>query len=68
MPPPVSELALQRAQLALQLSRLGDLRPSGGSRAEKKVVIGDGANSILALRCSHLNGRCEDYWEGPQAA
>ena len=66
MPPPVSELALQRAQLALQLSRLGDLRPSGGSRAEKKVVIG--ANSILALRCSHLNGRFEDYWEGRQAA
>jgi len=22
-----------------------------------------GANVILALRCSHLNGRFEDYWE-----
>ena len=22
-----------------------------------------GANAILALRCSHLNGRFEDYWE-----
>ena len=21
-----------------------------------------GANSIVALRCSHLNGRFEDYW------
>ena len=27
-----------------------------------------GANSILALRCSHLNGRFEDYWERRQAA
>lgn len=27
-----------------------------------------GANAILALRCSHLNGRFEDYWETPQAA
>ena len=23
----------------------------------------DGANAILALRCSYLNGRFEDYWE-----
>jgi hypothetical protein len=27
-----------------------------------------GANSILALRCSHLNGRFEDYWESRRAA
>ena len=27
-----------------------------------------GANSILALRCSHLNGRFENYWEGRRAA
>jgi hypothetical protein len=27
-----------------------------------------GANAILALRCSHLNGRFEDYWESRQAA
>jgi hypothetical protein len=27
-----------------------------------------GANSILALRCTHLNGRFEDYWEGRRAA
>jgi hypothetical protein len=27
-----------------------------------------GANTILALRCSHLNGRFEDYWEGRRAA
>jgi hypothetical protein len=28
----------------------------------------NGANAILALRCSHLNGRFEDYWESRQAA
>jgi hypothetical protein len=28
----------------------------------------NGANAILALRCSHLNGRFEDYWEGRRAA
>ena len=28
----------------------------------------NGANSILALRCAHLNGRFEDYWEGRRAA
>jgi hypothetical protein len=27
-----------------------------------------GANSIIALRCCHLNGRFEDYWESRQAA
>ena len=27
-----------------------------------------GANAILALRCSHRNGRFEDYWEGRRAA
>jgi hypothetical protein len=27
-----------------------------------------GANAILALRCSHLNGRFEDYWDGRRAA
>jgi len=27
-----------------------------------------GANAILALRCSYLNGRFEDYWEGHRAA
>ncbi len=27
-----------------------------------------GANAILALRCSHLNGRFEDYWEGRRQA
>ena len=27
-----------------------------------------GANSILALRCSYLNGRFEDYWVGRRAA
>jgi hypothetical protein len=56
---------------------------SGVIEAGCKTVIGSrlkqsgmfwtvrGANAILALRCSHLNGRFEDYWEGrrePQAA
>ena len=27
-----------------------------------------GANSILALRCAHLNDRFEDYWENRRAA
>lgn len=27
-----------------------------------------GANAILALRCSHLNGRFEDYWESRRIA
>lgn len=27
-----------------------------------------GANAVLALRCCHLNGRFEDYWEGRRAA
>jgi hypothetical protein len=27
-----------------------------------------GANAVLALRCSHLNGRLEDYWESRRAA
>jgi len=27
-----------------------------------------GANAILALRCAHLNGRLEDYWEARRAA
>ena len=27
-----------------------------------------GANAIIALRCYHLNGRFEDYWEARRAA
>jgi hypothetical protein len=27
-----------------------------------------GANAVLALRCCHLNGRFEDYWEARRAA
>lgn len=53
---------------------------SGVIEAGCKTVIGPrlkqsgmfwtvrGANAILALRCSHLNGRFEDYWEARQAA
>ena len=29
---------------------------------------GRGANAILALRCCHLNGDFEDYWEQRRAA
>jgi hypothetical protein len=48
---------------------------SGVIEAGCKTVVGSrlkqsgmfwtvrGANAILALRCSHLNGRFEDYWE-----
>jgi len=53
---------------------------SGVIEAGCKTVIGQrlkqsgmfwtvqGANSILALRCHHLNGRFEDYWESRHAA
>ena len=53
---------------------------SGVIEAGCKTVIGSrlkqsgmfwtvqGANAIIALRCCHLNGRFEDYWEGHRAA
>jgi uncharacterized protein UPF0236 len=53
---------------------------SGVIEAGCKTVIGSrlkqsgmfwtvrGANAILALRCCHLNGRMEDYWEARRAA
>jgi len=53
---------------------------SGVIEAGCKTVIGSrlkrsgmfwtvrGANSIIALRCAHLNGRFEDYWEARRAA
>ena len=53
---------------------------SGVIEAGCKTVIGtrlkrsgmfwtvQGANAILALRCCHLNGRFEDYWETRRAA
>jgi hypothetical protein len=53
---------------------------SGVIEAACKTVIGSrlkqsgmfwtvrGANAILALRCSHLNDRFEDYWEERRAA
>lgn len=53
---------------------------SGVIEAGCKTVIGHrlkqsgmfwtvkGANAIIALRCSHLNHRFEDYWESRQAA
>jgi hypothetical protein len=53
---------------------------SGVIEAGRKTVIGSrlkqsgmfwtvtGANSIIALRCCHLNGRFESYWESRRAA
>jgi hypothetical protein len=53
---------------------------SGVIEAGCKTVIGSrlkqsgmfwtvrGANAIIALRCCHLNGRLEDYWEARRAA
>ena len=53
---------------------------SGVIQAGCKTVIGSrlkqsgmrwtvrGANAIIALRCSHLNGHFEDYWENRLAA
>ena len=53
---------------------------SGVIEAGCKTVIGSrlkqsgmfwtvrGANSIIALRCCHLNGRFEDYWEARRVA
>ena len=53
---------------------------SGVIEAGCKTVIGSrlkqsgmfwtvrGANAIIALRCCHLNGRLEDYWETRRAA
>ena len=41
-----------------------------GSRLKRSGMFWTvrGANAILALRCSHLNGRFEDYWEARRAA
>jgi len=53
---------------------------SGVIEAGCKTVIGsrlkqsgmfwtvDGANAIIALRCCHLNGRIENYWEARRAS
>jgi hypothetical protein len=53
---------------------------SGVIEAGCKTVIGSrlkqsgmfwtvrGANAIIALRCCHLNGQFEDYWEDRRAA
>jgi hypothetical protein len=41
-----------------------------GSRLKRSGMFWTvrGANAILALRCCHLNGRFEDYWEVRRAA
>ncbi|MEK7408943.1 MAG: ISKra4 family transposase [Acidobacteriota bacterium] len=40
-----------------------------GSRLKKSGMFWTvrGANAIVALRCCHLSGRFEDYWEGRRA-
>jgi hypothetical protein len=58
MPDSLSELEAGRSRILRQFGTLGDLR--SGSIC--------GANSIIALRCCHLNGRFEDYWETRRAA
>jgi hypothetical protein len=41
-----------------------------GSRLKQSGMFWSvrGANAIIALRCCHLNGRFEDYWEDRRAA
>ena len=41
-----------------------------GSRCKQSGMFWSlrGANAILALRCCHLNGQFEDYWENRTAA
>jgi hypothetical protein len=41
-----------------------------GSRLKRSGMFWTvrGANAILALRCCHLNGQFEDYWEARRAA
>jgi hypothetical protein len=41
-----------------------------GSRLKQSGMFWtvQGANDIIALRCCHLNGRFEDYWESRRAA
>ena len=41
-----------------------------GSRLKRSGMFWTvrGANAIIALRCCHLNGRFEDYWETRRAA
>ena len=39
-----------------------------GHRLKQSGMFWSVANSILALRCSHLNGCFEDYWESRRAA
>jgi hypothetical protein len=41
-----------------------------GSRLKRSGMLWTvrGANAIIALRCCHLNGRFEDYWETRRAA
>ena len=44
--------------------------PTNSSRLKQSGMFWTvrGANAILALRCSHLNGRFEGYWEGRREA
>src|SRR5579859_2176637 len=56
----------------------GQLKPKGstwrtdviGSHLKQSGMFWTlrGANAIIALRCCHLNGRFEDYWDARRAA
>ena len=59
-PPPLCGLGRRRSR---------DSKPSSLPLSNVREGSGPsgGANAILALRCAHLNGRFEDYWEGRPA-
>jgi len=70
----------RRTDASPQVSPAAPLRRLGRHRSWMQAVIGArckqsgmfwtvrGANAILALRCCHLNGRFEEYWETRRAA
>ena len=66
----------QRGELPVhQGGNRGCCAPRGGKILDNELAIVidkephlRGANAILALRCCHLNGRFEDYWEARRAA
>ena len=63
LPPPTPLCRLGRHRSRLQdRDRFQRLKQSGMFWTVR------GANAIIALRCCHLNGRFEDYWEARRAA
>src|SRR5580692_6407850 len=74
-PRPITSRGMQSGCVYPKFRRQHLFVGSGVIEAGCKTVVGSrfkqsgmfwtvrGANAILALRCSHLNGRFEDYWE-----